>query len=155
MIYVRRSVAAVPANNGGVVPKFRKRRLPKGAHTCSAMGLQFYAPPGFDLSQIVAAGQSGGLSGAGASVGHNGTFDFQRETSILTGTTTFYSGYTQVANIAVGAYEYGAGLSPAGANFLANAYADVMSSNAGDPELTLYQNFGYDLAAAGWSPSCH
>ena len=71
------------------------------------------------------------------------------------GTTTFYSGYTQAANIAVGAYEYGAGLSPAGANFLANAYADVMSSNAGDPELTLYQNFGYDLAAAGWSPSCH
>jgi hypothetical protein len=93
--------------------------------------------------------------GINAAVGQGGTFDVQRERSILTSTTTFYSGYTQAANIAVGAYEYGAKLSPAEANFLANAYADVMSSNAGDPELTLYQNLGYDLAAAGWSPSCH
>jgi hypothetical protein len=84
-------------------------RLPTSAQTCSALGLQFNAPPGFHLNQIVAAGHSGGLSGAGGAVGHNGTFDFQRETSILTGVTTFYSGYTKVSNIAVGAYMYGAG----------------------------------------------
>jgi hypothetical protein len=121
--------------SGGFSPpaknRFRKRRLPKNAKTCSAMGLQFYAPPGFDLSQIVRAGQNGGLLGINAAVGQGGTFDVQRETSILTSTTTFYSGYTQAANIAVGAYEYGAGLSPAGANFLANAYADVMFIKCG------------------------
>jgi len=118
------------------------------------MGLQFYAPPGFELSQIVAAGQSGGLSGAGASVGHNGTFDFQRETSILTGTTTFYSGYTPVSNMAVGAYMYGAGYSSWQMNVIAGTFAATMSSNAGNPDQSLYWNVGYDLAAGGLSPSC-
>jgi hypothetical protein len=138
-----------PANN-----RFRKLRLPKNAKTCSAMGLQFYAPPGFDLSQIVAAGQSGGLFGAWAAVGFNGTFDFQRETSILTGTTTFYSGYTNASNIAVGAYMYGAGYSNWQTNVIAGGFAQTMSSNAGAPEQSLYWNIGYDLAANGVTPSC-
>jgi RHS repeat-associated protein len=60
-------------------PTFTKRYLPQNAQTCSAI-LQFYAPPGFDLNAIVAAGKAGGLNPftALAAVGHNGTFDFQR-----------------------------------------------------------------------------
>jgi len=82
------------------------------------------------------------------------TFDFQRETSILTGTTTFYSGYTPVSNMAVGAYMCGAGYSETQMNLIARTFAATMWSNAGDPEQSLYWNLGYDLAAAGWSPSC-
>jgi hypothetical protein len=68
------------------------------------------------------------LSGPGAAVGHNGTFDFQRETSILTGVTTFYSGYTNVSNIAVGAYMYGAGYRNWQMNVIAGGFAQTMSS---------------------------
>jgi RHS repeat-associated protein len=137
-----------PANE----PTFTKRYLPPNAQTCSAL-LQFHAPPGFDLNQIVAAGRAGGLSHAGSAVGHYGTFDFQRSRDSA-GNTTFYSGYTPVSNIAVGAYLYGAGYSRADAILVPNAFAYTMSSNAGDPQQASYWALGYDLAAAGWNPSC-
>ena len=70
------------------------------------------------------------------------------------GTTTFYSGYTPVSNMAVGAYMYGAGYSSWLMNVIAGTYAATMSSNGGDPDQSLYWNVGHDLAAGGLSPSC-
>jgi hypothetical protein len=117
--------------------------------------LNFHAPPGFNLNAIIAAGQAGGVNpfAALAAVGHNGTFDFQRSSS--GGNTTFYSGYTDASNIAVGAYLYGAGFSNGQASFISNSFANTMSSNAGSPQQSDFRNLGYDLAAAGWNPSCH
>jgi RHS repeat-associated protein len=138
-----------PANNGFTI----SHRLPKNAMTCSALGIQFYAPPGFDLGKIVAAGRTSGPLGTPGAVGHYGTFDFQREKSVLTG-TTFYSRYTNVSNIAVGAYMYGAGYTSWQTNGIAGAFALTMSSNAGAAEQSLYWNIGYDLAANGVTPSC-
>ena len=135
-------------------PEFTKRYLPPNAQTCSAI-LQFYAPPGFNLDQIVAAGKAGGKNpfAALAAVGQYGTFDFQRSRDSA-GNTTFYSGYTSVSNVAVGAYLYGAGFSDAQATFISNTYASAKSSNAGASQQAVYRNLGYDLAAAGWNPSC-
>jgi hypothetical protein len=84
---------------------FTKKYLPPGAQSCSAI-FNFHAPPGFDLNAIIAAGGAGGANPFAALrvVGHGGTFDFQR--SISGGNTTFYSGYTDASNIAVGAYLY-------------------------------------------------
>jgi RHS repeat-associated protein len=133
---------------------FTKTYLPPGAQNCSAI-LNFNAPPGFNLNAMIAAGRTGGLNpfAALAAVGHNGTFDFQRSSS--GGNTTFYSGYTDASNIAVGAYLYGAGFSNGQASFISNSFANTMSSNAGSPQQSDYRNLGYDLAAAGWNPSCH
>lgn len=133
-------------------PTFTKRYLPPGARRCLAI-LPFNAPPEFDLNAIVAAGKAGGLLHADASVGHYGTFDFQRVRDSA-GNTIFYSGYTDASNIAVGAYLYGAGYSEEDASTIANTFALWMSSNAGSPQQAVYRNLGYDLAAAGWSPTC-
>jgi RHS repeat-associated protein len=137
-------------NNG----TFTKKYLPPGAQSCSAI-FNFHAPPGFDLNAIIAAGRAGGANPFAAlrAVGHGGTFDFQR--SISGGNTTFYSGYTDASNIAVGAYLYGAGFSNGQASFISNSFANTMSSNAGSPQQSDYRNLGYDLANAGWNPSCH
>jgi hypothetical protein len=133
---------------------FTKKYLPPGAQSCSAI-FNFHAPPGFDLNAIIAAGRAGGANPFAAlrAVGHGGTFDFQR--SVSGGNTTFYSGYTDASNIAVGAYLYGAGFSNGQASFISNSFANTMSSNAGSPQQSDYRNLGYDLANAGWNPSCH
>lgn len=115
--------------------------------------LQFYAPPNFNLQAIVKAGYSDRLEGARAAVGQYGTFDFQRVRDSA-GNTAFYSGYTPVANIAVGAYLYGAGVSRGGADLISNTYAFFNSSNGATAQQAVYRNLGWDLAAAGWSPSC-
>lgn len=136
-----------------VLRRFKITGLPSNAETCSAM-LQFNAPPGFDINTIAAAGKAGGLLKAGAAVGHYGTFDFQRVRDNA-GNTTFYAGYTQASNIAVGAYMYGAGYSGATANTIANLYGLLtLSSNSLQRNNAVYINFGYDLAQAGWNPSC-
>jgi hypothetical protein len=75
------------------------------------MGRPFYAPPQFTLSQVVAAGQVGGrvnFAAMNSAVGHFGTFDYQRVGTPLS--LTFYSGYTPVSNIDVGAF-FGTGFS--------------------------------------------
>jgi hypothetical protein len=133
---------------------FTKKYLPPGAQSCSAI-FNFHAPPGFDLNAIIAAGGAGGANPFDALrvVAHGGTFDFQR--SISGGNTTFYSGDTDASNIAVGAYLYGAGFSNGQASFISNTFANAMSSNAGSPQQSDYRNLSYDLAAAGWNPSCH
>lgn len=139
-----------PANN----PTFTKRYLPPNAQKCSAI-LQFNAPPGFDLNQVAAAGQTGGYSPSAAlnAVGQYGTFDFQRSRDSA-GNTTFYSGYTAASNVAVGAYLYGAGFSRDEAGLISNTYALAKSSNTGDPNQATFRTLGYDMAAAGWNPSC-
>ena len=75
--------------------------------------------------------------------------------ALVAASLTFYSGYTDASNIAVGAYLYGAGFSNGQASFISNGFASTMSSNAGSPQQSDYRNLGYDLAAAGWNPSCH
>ena len=131
---------------------FVKRYLPPNAQKCSAL-LQFYAPPNFNLQSVVNAGYANGLGGAGAAVGQYGTFDFQRVKD-SEGNTTFYSGYTPVANVAVGAYLYGAGFSRNQASLISNTYASFNSSNGATAEQAEYRNLGWDLAASGYSPSC-
>src|SRR5271168_2531030 len=119
------SAFGIAPNNG----TFTKKYLPPGAQSCSAI-FNFHAPPGFDLNAIIAAGRAGGANPFAAlrAVGHGGTFDFQR--SVSGGNTTFYSGYTDASNIAVGAYLYGAGFSNGQASFISNSFANTMSSNA-------------------------
>jgi hypothetical protein len=130
-----------------------KHQLPPDAQTCSAMGQQFYAPPSFDLSAIVEAAHDPGIWGANVAVGHYGKYDFQRVKDSA-GNTTFYPSYTPVSNIAVGAYLFGAGFTRDEAIVIASTFAGTMSSNAGDPEQKLHWGLGWDLAAAGWNPSC-
>jgi hypothetical protein len=129
--------------------------LPPNAQTCTGMGKQFYAPPQFNLSNVTAAGQAGGrfnLSAMNSAVGHFGTFDYQRVGT--PSSFTFYSGYTPVSNIDVGAYLYGAGFSQSQAGMISNTFASLFSKNAGDPNQAIYRNLGYQMAAGKGSYSC-
>ena len=127
---------------------------PPGAIACSAYGVPFLAPPDFNLRSIVAAGQRGGWNPfAGiAAVGHYGSFDFQR--SVSSGTTTFYTQYEIVSNIAVGAYLYGTGMPEILANALEDTFASSMSSNAGSGDQIIGQEIGWDAAAGTAAISC-
>ena len=122
---------------------------------CTSGQSTFLAPLTFDMGAIVAAGRSGGYNpfAANAVVGHYGTFDYQRVVDAA-GNTTFYSGFTDASNFAVGAYLYGTGVSEGAATMISNAYAAVGSSNAGDPNQALYRNAGYESAASGGQVSC-
>jgi hypothetical protein len=87
-----------------------------------------------------------------SAVGQFGTFNYQR-----VGTPsnfTFYSGYTPVSNIDIGAYLYGAGSSQSQAAMISNTFADLFSKNAGDPNQAIYGNLGYQMAAGKGSYSC-
>jgi hypothetical protein len=142
------------ANN----PRFTKLFLPAGFGTyqsCSVGNNSFYAPLGFDMATIEAAGRANGLNpfALNASVGQNGTFDFQRSLN-SSGNTTFYSGFTNVSNFGVGVYEQSAGFPKWMGNALANGYALFRSSNFGDPNQALYRNLGFDTAAKGQVPAC-
>ena len=80
-------------------------------------------------------------------VNHYGTYDYQRSRDAARN-TTFYSAYTPVSNISVGAYLYGAGYSLSGAISLATTAAYLIdASNAGDPALAQYWTLGYNMAA--------
>jgi hypothetical protein len=119
------------------------------------MGRQFYAPSQFNLSSVVAAGRAGGrfnIFAMNSAVGHFGTFDYQR--SGTPSSFTFYKGFTPVSNMDVGAYLYGAGFTQSQAGTVSNTFADIFSSNAGDPDQATYRNFGYQLAAGGGSYTC-
>jgi len=134
---------------------FQKMFLPKDAQNCTGMDKQFYAPPQFNLSQVAAAGKAGGplnLAAMNRAVGHFGTFDYQRVGNLAS--FTFYSGYTPVSNIDVGAYLFGAGFSESQAGAISNVFADLFSNNAGDPNQQIYRNLGYEIAAGKGSYSC-
>jgi RHS repeat-associated protein len=145
---VAAAAAAAPNNP-------RRVFLPPNALTCTGMGRQFYAPPQFNLSNVVAAGRAGGklnIFAMNRAVGHFGTFDYQRAGT--PSSFTFYKGLTPVSNMDVGAYLYGAGFTQSQAGTVSNTFADLFSSNAGDPNQAIYRNFGYQLAAGGGSYTC-
>jgi hypothetical protein len=92
------------------------------------------------------------LSAMNRAVGHFGTFDYQRVGT--PSSFTFYSGYTAVSNIDVGAYLYGAGFSQSQAATISNTFANLFSNNAGDPNQAIYRNLGYQMAAGQGGYSC-
>lgn len=93
------------------------------------------------------------LTAANAAVGQGGTFDVQRSSNSA-GDTMFYSGYSNAANFAVGAYLYGTGLPQVAGSIIANTFALLKSSNFGDPNQALYRNAGYQAAASGGQVTC-
>ena len=132
--------------------------VPKDARNCTSEGHNFYAPPSFNLQAIENAGKSNVFNafnpGAmNSAVGHYGTFDFQRVETLF-GNTTFYSAYTPVSNVAVGAYLYSSGYTKLGASAISNTFALFKSKNAGDPNQALYRNIGVDLAAGKAKVTC-
>jgi hypothetical protein len=134
------------------------KSVPQDALKCTASGQTFYAPPSFSLSSITSAGASSVMnafnpSAMNASVGHYGTFDFQRERDAQ-GNTTFKTAYTPASNLAVGAYLYSAGYTKLGATVISDTFALFKSSNAGDANQTLFRNIGVDLAAGKGTLSC-
>ena len=146
--YIESSALGAPSNR-------RRVFLPPNALTCTGMGRQFYAPSGYNLSNVVAAGSAGGklnIFAMNRAVGHFGTFDYQRAGT--PSSFTFYKGLTPVSNMDVGAYLYGAGFTQSQAGTVSNIFADLFSSNAGDPNQAIYRNFGYQLAASGGSYTC-
>lgn len=124
---------------------FTKKYLPPGAQSCSAI-FNFHAPPGFDLNAISRREElevrirSGLLISSAASVGET-----RRSTQAIQMPPTLP--WEPIC--------MGAGFSSAEASFISNSFALTMSSNAGSPQQSDYRNLGYDLAAAGWNPSCH
>ena len=137
-------------------PTFEVRVLPNDALTCNAMGQQFYAPPRFSIKTIATAGKAGGMFNVpamGNAVGHYGTFDFQRVRDSA-GNTTFYSGYTPVSNVAVGAYMYGADYTKVGALAVAKTFKLFVAGNKGAASAPVFTSLGWDLAAGKGSASC-
>jgi RHS repeat-associated protein len=146
-------VLQTPAKSGTT---FTKTYLPGDLfQICAAGNTTFPAPFKFDITKIEAAGRAGGysLTAMGASVGHYGTFDFQRSRDNA-GNTTFYSGFTPVSNFAVGAYMQSAGFSRSITDLIANTFALLKSSNFGDPAQAQMRNLGYDTAAKKQVPFC-
>jgi RHS repeat-associated protein len=122
--------------------------LPPNAFSCTTgTGKQFYAPPQFNLGWIVADGKAGGANpfAMNNAVGHFGTYDYQR--SGPPSNFTYYTGYKHVSNIDVGAYLYGAGFGQGTGGAISNAFATLLSSNAGDPDQKTYRDLGYQMAA--------
>jgi hypothetical protein len=70
------------------------------------------------------------------------------------GTFNFYSGYTPVANISVGAYEYGMGLSPAAGSLLSNTFATLFSANGPPAQQAQFRSLGFSLASGKATYSC-
>ena len=142
------SVLAVAPSN------FQRMPLPANHLNCTtSTGASFPAPPGFSVSNIAANGAANGLSGAGAAVGQGGYFDFQRFQ--VGSVTQFFSGYTPVANVAVGAYVQGTGAPQWVASLISNTYAFFNSSNGATGQQAQFRNLGFSLAAGKGTYSCH
>jgi hypothetical protein len=130
--------------------------LPKGYYlSCSVGDQAFLAPTAFNIRSIEAVGKANGLNpiAVNAYVGHYGTFDYQRSRDTA-GNTTFYSGFTNVSNFDVGVYMQAAGYSRTASSTIAEGFARLFSSNAGDPLQRLFWNLGYDTASQGKTPAC-
>ena len=81
------------------------------------------APSGFSVSNIAANGIANRLARAKSAVAQFGYYDYQPYVT-GPGTFTIYSGYTPVANIAVGAYLQGVqGMTTLEAGLISNIYA--------------------------------
>ena len=142
----------------GSHPSFVFKDFPLTHAVCTAPGgKSFDAPSGFALGPIIAAGQANGpfnLAEIVRDIGRGGRFDFQRSVNSV-GDTTFYRGFQPVANIAVGAYMYGAKYTRAGTTALGTIYAHLGSSNAGAKSQIENWKAGHDMAANGGKLSCH
>jgi RHS repeat-associated protein len=127
--------------------------LPPNAQDCTtSTGVKFNAPPGFSVSNIAANGKTNGATGEKAAVAHYGYYDYQR---FQVGSTTyFYKDYTPVSNIAVGAYEYGAGQSSLVGTAISNIYALFRSSNGATAEQKQFRQLGYSLASGKATYKC-
>lgn len=85
-------------------------------------------------------------------MGQGGYFDFQRFQ--VGSVTQFFSGYTPVANIAVGAYVQGTGAPQWVASAISNTYAFFKSSNGATAQQGQFRNLGFSLAAGKGTYSC-
>lgn len=127
--------------------------FPATAVQCTtSTGVNFYAPPGFSVSDIAANGATNGLSGAGAAVGQFGYYDYQRYAT-GPGEFNFYYDYTPAANIAVGAYLQGAGYSWA-SSAISNSYAAFNSADGATAQQAQFRNLGIALASGKATYSC-
>ncbi len=132
---------------------FHSYPFPATAVPCTtSTGVNFYAPPGFNVSNIAANGQTNGLTGVLAAVGQGGYYDYQRQQ--VGGDLLFFYGYTPVANIAVGAYLSGAGVSPAVGSLISNIYAAFNSSNGATAQQAQFRNLDFALASGKATYSC-
>jgi hypothetical protein len=123
--------------------------LPANHLNCTtSTGVSFPAPSGFSVSNIAANGATNGMSGAGAAVGQGGYYDFQRFQ--VGSVTQFFSGYTPVANVAVGAYVQGTGAPQWVASLISNTYAFFKSSNGATAQQAQFRNLGFSLAAGSF-----
>ena len=108
----------------------------------------FFMPPNASFQEEFQAGQSSGLNGAtwyaenagilGTALGTGGTFDYQRNGSML------YLQYANAANYGVGVYMAGAGYSLPQTISIARSFASIAGSTG---------NEGQRLSetVAGWS----
>ena len=143
-----------PTPTSNAPNNFVRMPLPANAQNCTtSTGVNFNAPPGFSVSNIAANGTTNGLSGAGAAVGQGGYYDFQRFQ--VGSVTQFFSGYTPVANIAVGAYVQGTGAPQWVASAISNTYAFFKSSNGATAQQAQFRDLGFSLAAGKGTYSCH
>jgi RHS repeat-associated protein len=143
----------IPQNKIPDPPNFYSYPFPATAVLCTtSTGVSFSAPSGFSLSNIVANGQANGLTGAGAAVAQGGYYDFQRFQ--IGADTLFFYRYTPVANISVGAYLYGTGVSPSVGSLISNAYAKIKSANGATAQQAQFRNLGFALASGKATYSC-
>jgi hypothetical protein len=141
----------------GLAPnKMQKTSYPfpaNGVPCSTSTGVNFMAPPGFSLSNVVANGATNGITGAKAAVAQFGYYDYQRYVTGA-GTFNFYSGYTPVSNISVGAYLSGVGVSPGLGSLISNTYAYLFSSNGATAQQAQFRNLGFALASGKATYSC-
>ena len=144
-------ILPVPGFSGSST--FVRMSLPANAQACSTnTGVNFNAPPGFNVSNIAANGRVNGLAGAGAAVAQGGYYDFQRFQ--VGAITQFFPGYTPVANIAVGAYLSGAVGSPTLGSLISNTYAFLNSANGATAQQAQFRNLGFALASRKATYAC-
>ncbi|MFZ0932087.1 MAG: hypothetical protein WAN11_26040 [Syntrophobacteraceae bacterium] len=110
-------------------------------------GRTFFVPPDADFHEVYEAIKANGLDPIAASkaIGHFGTFDFQRQED----KNLLISEYTNASNFAVGVYMRGAGFSLQWTKFIAGLFALTMSSNAGDPNQSVWWTNGWYAADLG------
>ena len=109
-------------------------------------GQNFQVPPNADFQAVFNSGYENGLLGAGDTVGHYGTADYQRnEGGGKQGLDYFYQAYTDASNYAVGVYLGAAGYSSEETSNIATAFAGGMSDQISSRAPTMWQS-GWNAA---------
>jgi len=120
------------------------------AQVYTSHGKNFLAPKGTDWCAIRAFAQTSGLNpyAVKKSIGHGGTFDFQR----IGGK---HSEYIDASNYVVGLYMEGAGYSQLITDGLGGTYSFLFSSNANSPQQKLWWDNGWSDANSNAACSCN